>query len=209
MAVEKEKRKRITKKFKKEQIDKIYSFGLEGVLHVDTPEFKDAGKAAYNEVLQSGAQALMEHFSSAMGKKAVFYDLGCGQGKLIMHLAIETKMSKIVGIELNKQRFDRAIEISQQIEFPYTQPQIINEDFRNLDLSDATIVYFDPMGYTLEETSSIVSRLPEGCFLIYRHHGGTTGDAFFPLRTLVSSIEHDNPLVGFWSLMASYRRIVK
>ncbi len=207
MAVEKVKRKRITKKFKKEQLDKIYSFGIEGALKAELPEFEDPAKATYNEVLQSGAESMIRFFASAMGKKAVFYDLGCGQGKLIMHLAIETKMSKITGIELNKERFSQAVTISEEVEFPQTQPQIINADFRNVDLSDATIVYFDPIGYTLEETAEVVSLLPPGCLLIYRHHGAFTGDAFFPMRSLASSISNDSDLKNFWAQMASYRVI--
>jgi len=205
MTVEKVKRKRITKKFKKEQLDKIYSFGVKDVLRADLPEFEDPKKAFYNEVLQSGAENMIRVFSSVMAKKAVFYDLGCGQGKLIMHLAIETKMSKIAGIELSKERFDQAVCISEQVEFPYTQPQIINADFRNVDLSDATIVYFDPGGYTLEETAEIISLLPSGCLFIYRHHGPATGDAFFPMRTLASSRPKDSDLKNFWDQVASYR----
>jgi len=201
-----EKRKRITKKFKQEQLEKIYSFGLDGVLgEVDKSQFEKESHSFYNEVLREGVDFLAQTLSKAMGKNAVFYDLGCGSGKMIMHLAIETKMSKIVGIELSKERFERALEIAAEVEFPNTQPAIINDDFRNVDLSDATIVYFDNNGYTLEETEQVMGLLPKGCLIVYQNHGFVSGDRFFRLPTLHGIQDEENQLVKFWNERVSYR----
>lgn len=205
MAVEKEKRKRITKKFKQEQLAKIYNHSFKNILEIDESVFASRGNAFYNEIAPQGARSLIDFFSKQMGKKAVFYDLGSGQGKLIMHLAIETKMSKIVGIELSKERYERSIEIASEVEFPFTQPQILNADFHDVDLSDATIVYFDNSGYTKEETSLVFSKLPPGCLVIYQRYGQSTGDPFLPVSTVFGMQDFDDELIGFWAKMASYR----
>jgi SAM-dependent methyltransferase len=202
-----EKRKRITKKFKQEQLEKIHAFDLEGIIDIDRKPFDEESHSFYNEVLLSSTQRLVEFFSKQMGKKAVFYDLGCGQGKLIMHLAIETKMSKIVGIELSKERYEKALKNAEEIEFPYTQPSIINDDFRSVDISDATIVYFDNYGYTIEETEEALSRVPEGCLVIYQDHGHVSGDRFLPFPTAfsVTTAKNVDPLEAFWRSHISYR----
>jgi len=200
-----EKRKRITKKFKEEQLDKIYSYELDSVLNVDLSSFQEDRHSFYNEVLREGVEHLIEWFSKAMGKSAVFYDLGCGQGKLAMHLAIQTKMSKIVGVELSKERYERAKEIAKEVEFPFTKPSFVNADYRSLDLSDATIVYLENNGYTIEETQEIFSLLPQGCLVIYQAHGHLTGDRFLQLLTAFGFSPEENPLVQFWNRNVSYR----
>lgn len=202
-----DKKKRITKKFKQEQLDKIYSFDPRVAIEIDTSVYDKENHAFYNEVTRDGAEKMIEVLSKVMGKSAVFYDLGCGQGKLIMHLAIQTKMSKIVGIELSKERYDQALKNAEEIEFPFTQPSIINADYRTVDLSDATVVYFDNNGYTAEETMQVFSLLPKGCLVIYQAHGERTGDRFFPLATLFAGVPQDDSLFQFWNNVASYRYI--
>ncbi|RLG77655.1 MAG: SAM-dependent methyltransferase [Thermoprotei archaeon] len=69
----------------------------------------------------------------------VFYDLGCGDGRVVIR-AIKEGASRGVCVELNTSLLEKAREnaksegIEDLIEF-------VNEDFFNVDLSDATVVY--------------------------------------------------------------------
>jgi len=199
------KKKRITKKFKEQELDKVYSHGHEDVPSIDLGVFEKEMHSYHGEILRDSADLLIEMFSKVLNKNAVFYDLGCGQGKLIMHMALKTKMKKIVGIEMSKERYEKALEVASDIEFPFTQPSIINQDFRDTDLSDATIVYFDNVGYSIDETNEVLSLLPPNCLVVYTSHGARSGDRFFPNVTSYSVHEFEDGLFNFWSKHASYR----
>ena len=119
---------------------------------------------------------------------------------------------KTLPIAIRAQQFfsydqEKALKNAEEIEFPYTQPSIINDDFRSVDISDATIVYFDNYGYTIEETEEALSRVPEGCLVIYQDHGHVSGDRFLPFPTAFSATtaKDVDPLEAFWRSHISYR----
>lgn len=69
----------------------------------------------------------------------IFYDLGCGDGRVVIR-AVKEGASKGVCVELNTSLLEKAREnarnegLEELIEF-------VNEDFFNVDLSEATVIY--------------------------------------------------------------------
>ena len=70
----------------------------------------------------------------------VFFDLGCGLGRLCAVAVAEFGVKKAVGIELNKGRAAKAARCVQELGLG-DRIEIWNEDFMESDLPDATIVY--------------------------------------------------------------------
>ena len=100
-------------------------------------------------------QSFREHFYDPEG---VFYDWGCGTGKLVSHVALGCSFSKVYGVELDEIRFAKAEKLVNSIEFPFAKPELIKGDFFNQDYSDASVIYFDNTGFieTLENKELVI-----------------------------------------------------
>ena len=73
-------------------------------------------------------------------RRDVFYDLGCGVGRLCVVAVAEFGVKKAVGIELHRGRAAKAAEHVQRLGLS-GRIEIWNEDYTESDLSEATIVY--------------------------------------------------------------------
>uniref|UniRef100_A0A7C4JIX8 Class I SAM-dependent methyltransferase n=1 Tax=Ignisphaera aggregans TaxID=334771 RepID=A0A7C4JIX8_9CREN len=69
----------------------------------------------------------------------VFYDLGCGDGRVVIK-AVKEGAKKGVCVELNPSLIEKARE-NAKVENVQDKITFINEDFFNVSLEDATIVY--------------------------------------------------------------------
>ena len=72
------------------------------------------------------------------GPNDVFYDLGCGDGRVAIEASL--RGAKAVCIELNKDLIEKAKERARKLGV-YDKIVFINDDFFNVSLNDATIVY--------------------------------------------------------------------
>jgi len=189
-----------------EQLDRLYA------APVHRTEGKKDEAFTYGEITRVGVDQLLNMFSFRFGEDDVFYDMGCGYGKMLAHIAIERKMKKICGVELDLERADSAIENFKNFTFPHTKPEIIIGDMFKQDYSDATIVYFDNTMYT-KELIDVFRILPKECLFIYKAGGAATGDHFFILETsynsrkVVEAKEGVSDLGKFWIRRASWRII--
>ncbi len=68
----------------------------------------------------------------------VFYDLGCGDGRVAIEASL--RGAKVVCVELSKELIERAKEKARKMGV-YDRIEFINDNFFNVDLSKATIVY--------------------------------------------------------------------
>ena len=189
----------------KKQLDKLYAGPVK--------PFKEGKKAAhftYGEITRKGAETLMEKFAPYFeNTDGVFYDMGCGFGRLISHVALRTKMKKIQGFEFDPERAKWGRENINNINFPEASPEIIIGDMFKQDMSDATIVYFDNTMYP-ERILELSKVLPKGCLLIYKAGGHQTGDCFFSLETTYNCSDKKrslSALAEFWYKRASWRII--
>lgn len=73
-------------------------------------------------------------------KGDVFFDLGCGMGKLCVVAVTEFGVAKAVGIELHKGRATKAARYVRRLGLS-DRIEIWNEDYMESELGEATIVY--------------------------------------------------------------------
>ncbi len=72
--------------------------------------------------------------------KDTFYDLGCGRGQLCIIAASEFHVKRAVGIECRRDRAKKAKQLVTNLGLA-SRIEIRQEDYRDSDLSDATIAY--------------------------------------------------------------------
>lgn len=76
---------------------------------------------------------------ASAGPEDIVYDLGCGDGRILIIAVKEFNVKKAVGIEKDRERIKEA---RMKIESEEIKDRIvlINDDFFNVEISDATIV---------------------------------------------------------------------
>lgn len=107
---------------------------------------------AYGEIELSSALDMVTDLQLTPDDVAL--DLGSGTGKVPLTMAIATKVGKVIGVEIVKERFDAALQalarlIAIGVPDLLERVVLINDDIRNVDLRDVTVVYmantvFDP-----------------------------------------------------------------
>jgi predicted RNA methylase len=73
------------------------------------------------------------------GPEDIVYDLGCGDGRILIIAVKEFNVKKAVGIEKDPERYKIAIENVKENGVE-DRVVVINDDFFNVDISEATIV---------------------------------------------------------------------
>ncbi len=83
---------------------------------------------------------LIEHVMrlAKPGPGKVFYDLGCGDGRVVIEAAKRGSIG--VCVELRRELIEQAMENARK-EKVYDKIRFINDSFFNIDLGDADIVY--------------------------------------------------------------------
>ena len=72
------------------------------------PSARDAG--VYGELTQKGGDQIVKKFKKHFNKDTIFYDLGSGLGKTVLHYGLQYGIKKSVGIEYSKERHQAAID---------------------------------------------------------------------------------------------------
>jgi SAM-dependent methyltransferase len=153
-------------------VDKIYEINSFLSNWSNKTTFKDGNKSLYGETTKKGVDDIVNHFKGHFNKDTVFYDLGCGMGKMVAHIGIQYNPKKSCGIELSKERLKCAFEIKEKYCKDDTTINYIEGDFYKMDLSDATVVYFDNTAmWQKKYVINLYNKLPKGCLLIYRSSG--------------------------------------
>lgn len=142
--------------------------------HKLTPYFnktqfnKEIGRPTYGEITPQGVNNLVSYFKKYFNKDAVFYDLGCGLGKMVMHLGLMYDLKKVCGIEYSKERYRGCIETQQLHCSELSHVSFINDSYYNIELSDATIIYWDNTAITPDSGNKLIEKIPIGCLVIHK-----------------------------------------
>ena len=99
-----------------------------------------------------------------LGRRDVFYDLGCGQGRLCVIAASDFHVKRAVGLELNKARFEKATGIVRELGLS-ERVEIRHENFWDADLREATVLY-DGLTETEEDLSEYEAKLQNNAKLV-------------------------------------------
>jgi hypothetical protein len=98
-------------------------------------------EAVYGEITKNGVFELNNHIKSNIG---VFYDIGSGNGKLLLQMAIISDFDSYVGVGIENVRF-------------------INDDILNVDISDAGFIFLNDFMFNEEMRKKILEIIPSGC----------------------------------------------
>lgn len=130
--------------------------------------FKNGYKDTYGEVTQISTNGIVNEFKDYFNEDTVFYDLGCGLGKMVAHIGLQYNPKKSCGIELSKERMKGANHIKETYCKDNDKISFIEGSYFEADISDATVVYCDNTVCPEELTAQIIDILPEGCLFICR-----------------------------------------
>ncbi len=126
------------KKFDAQEIiDRYYTnvtgFGIpnEDEAHIR----KHGGAPTYGEMTVEGADELIKYLKPQ--KTDVFVDAGSGVGKLVVHFFFATDVVKSIGIELSKERFEKALKIKNALAKDNLLPRNRSLEFYHADILDA------------------------------------------------------------------------
>lgn len=117
--------------------------------------------AVYGEITPAAAQTLIEYLD--LGNKDVFYDLGSGVGRLIMHAAMESQAKRLVGVELSATRNKQAKKVFEKAK-SNKMLKCKNVEFWCADImrrrfDDATYVYTCSTAFPERFFNKLVNRL--------------------------------------------------
>lgn len=121
-------------------------------------------EVVYGEITKNGVFELNNNIESNGG---VFYDIGSGNGKLLLQMAVISGFDKYVGIEIEKIRYLYSIDIKNQIEIDNVE--FINDDVLNVDISDANFIFLSDVLFKEDMRNKILNMIPSGCTFVAFH----------------------------------------
>ena len=149
-----------TKEYIKNVFENRNGFGISAQ---EDKSIRDSGGApTYGEITYEGAQKLIEKFK--LTKKDVFYDLGCGVGKFVVQVYLDTPVKKSAGIELSTTRVDKAKQAFDQIKKDGRLQKGRKLEFKEqniLDarLKDATALFISSLCFSDELLEQVTKKL--------------------------------------------------
>lgn len=120
------------------------------------------GHPQYGEIPYDSAAHILSDLN--LSKQDVFYDLGCGVGKLVHQVYLTTPVKRSVGIELSKTRFNIAESCRKQTtidDHTTTGRDLIflNQNINATNFSDATVCFISGLTFPPQLIQSIMDRL--------------------------------------------------
>lgn len=154
-----------------ERIKGVYSLSYVDHRFKNKTDFKNGiviGSSIYGEITREGVDTVVNHFKSHFNENTVFYDLGSGYSKMVLHIGIQYGVKKSVGIEYSKERHEGAMYLKEKYASDLKNINVICGDIMKQDLSDATVVYLDNTALPNELSKKIYDLLPKGCLYLFK-----------------------------------------
>ena len=129
----------------------------------DCVAFKDQlGMLTYGEMTKNSVEMLLDWI--ALSDQDVFYDLGCGIGRVVAHVYLRTNVKAIYGIEIAESRYNQAQRMLASLEdsphFCTGRPvEIRKGNIAETNCADATVVYMCSTCFPSTLMTTIVENL--------------------------------------------------
>lgn len=127
-------------------------------------ENENKSEYIYGEITKNGVETLWKFIKTIYKPGDTLYDIGSGNGKLLLHLSLISDLNKLVGIEKNKIRYYYGLEISKISDFKNVE--FICDDVLNHSLFDANIIFMNDVVFGDDLVKKIISKLKKGTHLI-------------------------------------------
>jgi SAM-dependent methyltransferase len=123
---------------------------------------QEGGHPQYGEIPYDSAAHILADLN--LSQHDVFYDLGCGVGKLVLQVYLTTPVKCSVGIELSKTRFDIAQSCRKQtILDEHTTPGrdliFLHQNITTANFSDVTVCFLSSLAFPPPLIQAIMDRL--------------------------------------------------
>lgn len=152
----------------KRLIESIYWEDSRRLLNMTEFDIVSVGSEGYGETGYLSMERIINYFHDYFNEKTVFYDLGCGTGKIVYHVGLAYPVKKSCGIEFSKERCATAMLISEKYSIKSEKISIINKNILDCDISDATVIYIDNTLFPKLINEKIYDIIPDGCLVISR-----------------------------------------
>ena len=126
------------------------------------------GSPVYGEVTKNGTNSIVNKFKKYFNSDTVFYDLGSGLSKMVIHIGLVYGVKKSVGIEYSKERHKGAMYLKDKYAPNCDNIEIICGNAIEQDLSEATVVYMDNTVFPDDVTRQIYEILPPKTLVLYK-----------------------------------------
>ena len=125
-------------------------------------------KLIYGEITKSGVDTLLKEIKKrkSITPDDIFYDIGSGNGKLPIHIALISEFSKVKGIEISDIRYMYSNHILKNTIDSLDNIEFINDDVRNIDISDATVIFINDVLFSEEDVEHIFEKASKGTHII-------------------------------------------
>jgi hypothetical protein len=142
----------------------------------------------YGEMEYVGIDKLYNHVINLIPKCNFFIDIGSGRGKICMYMASKPKISKVLAIELVKERHDDAEDLKGKLKkYIFTNKvELINENIFNVNLKNNLncFVWFSNLCFDSSNNNEVFKKLknelPKGSIICC----SKKFDNFEPLETI-------------------------
>lgn len=115
----------------------------------------------YGEIMPTATDQLIEHLR--LGGDDVFYDLGSGVGKVVLHVAMRVAIRRCVGVELARSRHRIARRMLEEVRatglLRAGECELRCADFMRAPLGDATVVYTCSTAFSTAFMNELAARL--------------------------------------------------
>ena len=130
----------------------------------------------------------------SFNKDTVFYDLGSGLGKMVVHIGLEYGVKKSVGIELSKERHQAALHLKEKYGKKNDKIEFHNISFFEYDFSDATVIYCDNTAMPSHISKRIYKKIPSGCLFLFKRRIDILKDCASQLGGIERTYDQDKLL---------------
>jgi precorrin-6B methylase 2 len=125
-------------------------------------------KLIYGEITKAGVDTLLKEIKKrkSITSNDIFYDIGSGNGKLPIHIALISEFSKVKGIEISDIRYMYSNHILRNTLGSIDNIEFINDDVRNIDISDGTVIFINDVLFSEEDVEHIFEKASKGTHII-------------------------------------------
>lgn len=164
-----EDKKKFYDKFSKNNVDEKVRDRFDKYIENSLDEFKESDdNLIYGEITKSGVDILLREIKKrkSITSDDVFYDIGSGNGKLPIHIALVSDFKKVKGIEISDIRYLYSNHILKNTVGYIDNIEFINDDVRNIDISDATVIFINDVLFSEEDVEHIFEKASKGTHII-------------------------------------------
>jgi len=149
-------------------IETLYNFNSYNIHNKTEFDVNIVGSEGYGETGYDSINEIVNKYKTHFNDDTVFYDLGSGIGKIVIHIGVEYNPKKSCGIEYSRERYETSLKLIETHNIKNDNISFINDNILNCDISDATVIYMDNTLFPNNIDAEIYNMIPKDCLVISR-----------------------------------------